>query len=122
MIDASLLTHEEKNYIDDYHSRVWDTISPYLDQPKDSAALDWLRYGKRVYFFSCVSLFFMCSGLFWHIFLIPQMQHSPLFGQGAHARRRKAPQERSTETALFPVLVIRLVSWTERSPKIKGGP
>ena len=49
MIDTSLLTREVKNYNDKYHSQVWDTIPPYLDQPKDSAALDWLRYDKCVY-------------------------------------------------------------------------
>jgi len=49
IIDARMLSHEGKNYIDENYSRVWDTISHYLDQPKDSTALDWLRYGKRVY-------------------------------------------------------------------------
>jgi len=63
----------------------------------------------------------MYLGLFWHIFLIMQMQRSTLFEQGAHSQRRKAPRERPTETVLFPVLMIRLVSWTERCPKLKGG-
>jgi len=49
LIKEALLTHEEKTYIDDYHSRVWDTISPLLDHPKDSAALDWLRHNTAPY-------------------------------------------------------------------------
>jgi len=92
MIDASLLTHEEKHYIDEYHSRVWDTISPYLDQPKDSAALDWLRCNTAPY-----------SG----------KEHTR--GAAKHRKRDLLKQ------LFFPVLVIRLVSWTERSPKIKRG-
>ena len=43
LIDPSLLTHEEKAYLDAYHARVWDTISPLLHTDDDMLALDWLR-------------------------------------------------------------------------------
>jgi len=48
------------------------------------------------------------------------MHRSTLLEQGAYSQRRKAPRERPTETALFPVLILRLISWTERCPKLKG--
>ena len=126
MIDTSLLTREVKNYNDKYHSRVWDTISTYLDQPKDSAALDWLRYDKCVYIdrwfpFLCKSLFHVLRSVL--TFSPPTVDAAqPPIRTRTHTYRCKASQDRLTETALFLILVIRLVAWTERCPKIKGGP
>ena len=44
LVDAALLTHEEAQYIDAYHQRVWNTISPHLQSSDDSDALEWLRH------------------------------------------------------------------------------
>ena len=44
LIDAALLTHEEKSYLDLYHARVHDTIAPHLQSPDDATALAWLKH------------------------------------------------------------------------------
>lgn len=44
-IDADMLTNEEKEYLNDYHKKVYDNISPYLDEEEKL----WLRdVTKRV--------------------------------------------------------------------------
>jgi len=45
LIDMSLLTAAEVEWIDGYHSRVWERISPRL--PKDSEGYTWLRESTR---------------------------------------------------------------------------
>lgn len=49
LIDTSLLTHEDKAYLDNYHARVWDTISPLLSDADDTEALEWLRHNTAQY-------------------------------------------------------------------------
>jgi len=41
LIDPSLLTKAEIEWLDSYHSRVWERISPLLE--RGSAAYEWLR-------------------------------------------------------------------------------
>ena len=43
LVDSSLITSEEARYINAYHQRVWNTISPHLQNADDSGALEWLR-------------------------------------------------------------------------------
>lgn len=40
LIDQSLLTETEKSWLNDYHQKVWDDVSPLLN---DEAELSWLR-------------------------------------------------------------------------------
>ena len=44
LIDAALLNHEEKAYINAYHARVAATIVPLLSSADDALALGWLRH------------------------------------------------------------------------------
>lgn len=44
MIDTSLLSGDEVRWLDEYHRKVWDSVSPRL-QPGDT--LEWLRRGTR---------------------------------------------------------------------------
>ncbi|KAF8621347.1 hypothetical protein AX15_007876 [Amanita polypyramis BW_CC] len=41
LVDISLLTVEEKKWLNDYHEEVWNKVSPHLQN--DQRALDWLR-------------------------------------------------------------------------------
>lgn len=43
LIDTAMLTHEEIEYIDTYHERVWREISPLLKDDEDKSAHNWLR-------------------------------------------------------------------------------
>ena len=39
LIDPSLLTNEEKDWVDDYHVKVFEKLSPHLD----GEAFGWLK-------------------------------------------------------------------------------
>jgi Xaa-Pro aminopeptidase len=41
LMDLSLLSIDEKKWVDDYHAKVWGKVSPLLQH--DKRALDWLR-------------------------------------------------------------------------------
>jgi len=43
LIDVSMLNSEEVDYINAYHSRVWDEVSPLLQGEGDEKALAWLK-------------------------------------------------------------------------------
>lgn len=46
LINASLLTENERNYLNAYHKRVYDTLAPILENPEglqNEAALEWLK-------------------------------------------------------------------------------
>eukprot|EP00825_Cyclidium_porcatum_P038034 TRINITY_DN4324_c0_g4_i2.p4 TRINITY_DN4324_c0_g4~~TRINITY_DN4324_c0_g4_i2.p4 ORF type:complete len:160 (-),score=30.69 TRINITY_DN4324_c0_g4_i2:105-584(-) len=43
LIDLSQLTKFQVEYINQYHKKVWDTISPLLINAKDELALNWLK-------------------------------------------------------------------------------
>uniref|UniRef100_A0A6U5A060 Xaa-Pro aminopeptidase n=1 Tax=Hemiselmis andersenii TaxID=464988 RepID=A0A6U5A060_HEMAN len=43
LIDVSMLNNEEIDYINNYHSRVWDEVSPLLQGEGDEKALAWLK-------------------------------------------------------------------------------
>lgn len=45
LIDSSLLTDAEVAWLDGYHERVWERISPRLDPASEGAA--WLRKATR---------------------------------------------------------------------------
>lgn len=40
LFDLSIMSPAEIDWVNDYHNRVWETLSPYLDSPEK----DWLRY------------------------------------------------------------------------------
>jgi Xaa-Pro aminopeptidase len=42
-LHRTLLTERERRWLDDYHQDVWIALSPQLQEPGDSAALEWLR-------------------------------------------------------------------------------
>ena len=42
-IDENLLTEEEKGWIETYHKRVYDTLSPYLNEDERT----WLKTATR---------------------------------------------------------------------------
>jgi len=42
-VDASMLTEAERGYLNDYHKRVFDTLSPYLNE----AEYEWLANATR---------------------------------------------------------------------------
>eukprot|EP01043_Picozoa_sp_COSAG02_P010798 COSAG02_NODE_388_length_23287_cov_109.067017_4_plen_725_part_00 len=39
----TFLSDSERRWLDDYHAEVWELLSPQLQHPDDSAALEWLR-------------------------------------------------------------------------------
>ena len=41
LLDVNLLSEADKKFIDQYHQRVWDMISPNLEG--DQETLDWLK-------------------------------------------------------------------------------
>jgi Xaa-Pro aminopeptidase len=41
LIDMELLSVDEKKWVNEYHSKVWDKVSPFLQH--DKRALEWLR-------------------------------------------------------------------------------
>jgi Xaa-Pro aminopeptidase len=41
LVDRSLITAEEKTWLNDYHAEVWQKVSPLLQN--DQRALDWLK-------------------------------------------------------------------------------
>ncbi|KAJ2913801.1 hypothetical protein MD484_g6610, partial [Candolleomyces efflorescens] len=41
LVDASLLTEQEKKWLNEYHKETWDKVSPLLKN--DTRALEWLR-------------------------------------------------------------------------------
>ncbi len=41
LIDTSLITAEEKTWLNGYHTEVWKKVSPLLQN--DPRALDWLK-------------------------------------------------------------------------------
>lgn len=43
LIDRKLLTREEVQYIDDYHRKCWEVVSPLLEKRGQPEALEWLR-------------------------------------------------------------------------------
>eukprot|EP00283_Hemiselmis_rufescens_P016198 CAMPEP_0173443288 /NCGR_PEP_ID=MMETSP1357-20121228/29353_1 /TAXON_ID=77926 /ORGANISM="Hemiselmis rufescens, Strain PCC563" /LENGTH=625 /DNA_ID=CAMNT_0014409149 /DNA_START=1 /DNA_END=1878 /DNA_ORIENTATION=+ len=43
LIDATMLNNEEIDYINAYHQRVWDEVSPLLQGKGDEKALAWLK-------------------------------------------------------------------------------
>lgn len=40
LFDLSIMSPAEIDWVNDYHNRVWEALSPYLDSPEK----DWLRY------------------------------------------------------------------------------
>lgn len=42
LLDLKLLSSDDINYIDAYHEKVWNTLSPILDSRGETIALDWL--------------------------------------------------------------------------------
>lgn len=46
LVNASLLTTDEKKFLNDYHKRIYDTLAPILEKPDhlaDELTLKWLR-------------------------------------------------------------------------------
>ncbi|CAB0034898.1 unnamed protein product [Trichogramma brassicae] len=43
MLNMSMLTDNEIQYLDDYHKKCYDTLSPYLQKAEHSTALNWLK-------------------------------------------------------------------------------
>ncbi len=43
LIDMDLISGEFKKYIDDYHKKVFEILSPFLDKTKDEKVLDYLK-------------------------------------------------------------------------------
>ncbi len=43
LIDKSLLTADEKSWLNEYHSEIYDKISPLLKEVGDTRALEWLK-------------------------------------------------------------------------------
>jgi len=43
MIDKKLLAPADVEYINQYHELVFKLVSPYLEERKDTLALEWLK-------------------------------------------------------------------------------
>lgn len=43
LIDFNQLTQEYIDYINNYHKKVWELVSPLLIEEKDQLGLDWLK-------------------------------------------------------------------------------
>ncbi|EGR31899.1 hypothetical protein IMG5_100490 [Ichthyophthirius multifiliis] len=43
LIDYTLLTKNDAQFVDQYHQQVWNKLSPVLKQQNDQIALDWLK-------------------------------------------------------------------------------
>lgn len=43
LIDLNLLISEERAYLNAYHQRVNETLTPHLERLKDTTALEWLK-------------------------------------------------------------------------------
>ncbi len=43
LINVNLLTETERVYLNSYHQRVYNTLSPFLEKLKDNFTLEWLK-------------------------------------------------------------------------------
>lgn len=43
LINVKLLTDRERNALNNYHTTVWETLSPLLKNVKDAETLAWLE-------------------------------------------------------------------------------